>query len=749
MIKLKKKKYDCENEKEILQKLNNESKTNRENFNNIISKDMQSKDKINPIKLYERKKSNSFYLENHKSNSISKSKDKDKNIDYSKKSYEKNLNSLKEISINKNNIQTKTNFNFFNNEIKKNFSNLKIKNDKKSLNKSNDSKFNIINDDNSKIESLNTTKNNKNPKSKSNNKSKTKFKSNIKLDEKLSEATKSFNTKNKNINNINQISTINKFNLENIPDNIKKKTQNLFDNKLNFNYTVRNLDNESKSIENVKKKENLNEFTENLKKSQDIRSIINVNHKKNLSINQNSPINKINFRNYEKFTNERELESVKENIKVSCHKLVKNERFLINSNQNNSPNNSPDKNLINISSNRVLSANKLNYFKDKNENNEDNQIFPKENLLLNNYNYNIKQLSENQNSNNLKIKKGLSSKIKNFLTKSSNNFFINNPNKNTDELLDKFDLTEFKNINETKNFCFEKKFSIKNNPENNALSKTNYTNNINFNLSNFNKTEKVLDSPNNRDTKKLKILIINNESNNLINTENIILSNKNNKNVSGKNNNIKDVNQNINNIYSTMAKKLKENKTTTKHIIDSISNTNINLIPNIKSKNLTADTKNNLPNINNKSYEFVENNLNMINSKSNRNSNLNLFELNNNLNEINLESSNENLISNLKSANKNSKMKNYIQKNLLGNNITENINFNTKTTKDTLKLSYTNNKNINQFEIEGPEELHNLYVNLNQQNKKLIYKFDKIIDTIKTEKDNSCTVMQFDMDIEL
>ena len=749
MIKLKKKKYDCENEKEILQKLNNESKTNRENFNNIISKDMQSKDKINPIKLYERKKSNSFYLENHKSNSISKSKDKDKNIDYSKKSYEKNLNSLKEISINKNNIQTKTNFNFFNNEIKKNFSNLKIKNDKKSLNKSNDSKFKIINDDNSKIESLNTTKNNKNPKSKSNNKSKTKFKSNIKLDEKLSEATKSFNTKNKNINNINQISTINKFNLENIPDNIKKKTQNLFDNKLNFNYTVRNLDNESKSIENVKKKENLNEFTENLKKSQDIRSIIKVNHKKNLRINQNSPINKINFRNYEKFTNERELESVKENIKVSCHKLVKNERFLINSNQNNSPNNSPDKNLINISSNRVLSANKLNYFKDKNENNEDNQIFPKENLLLNNYNYNIKQLSENQNSNNLKIKKGLSSKIKNFLTKSSNNFFINNPNKNTDELLDKFDLTEFKNINETKNFCFEKKFSIKNNPENNALSKTNYTNNINFNLSNFNKTEKVLDSPNNRDTKKLKILIINNESNNLINTENIILSNKNNKNVSGKNNNIKDVNQNINNIYSTMAKKLKENKTTTKHIIDSISNTNINLIPNIKSKNLTADTKNNLPNINNKSYEFVENNLNMINSKSNRNSNLNLFELNNNLNEINLESSNENLISNLKSANKNSKMKNYIQKNLLGNNITENINFNTKTTKDTLKLSYTNNKNINQFEIEGPEELHNLYVNLNQQNKKLIYKFDKIIDTIKTEKDNSCTVMQFDMDIEL
>jgi len=229
-------------------------------------------------------------------------------------------------------------------------------------------------------------------------------------------------------------------------------------------------------------------------------------------------------------------------------------------------------------------------------------------------------------------------------------------------------------------------------------------------------------------------------------------------------------NSNINKTYSSLAKKLK-NKTKSKHILECSSNSNFEIIGNKgdkkveeeksinrnKSYDITKNSSNkkykNNKNLKDIEYEIINQNFNLnIGSKTNSNSNSNNEEIFHNINNdaisnnFNIENEINKDYSNLDSNKKNHE--NLLSKINLFNSVNEN-NFNTKTTKETLKQSYYQNKNFSQVEIEGPEELHMLSINLHQQNKKLLYKFEKMDDTIRTEKENICTVYLYDNGVDI
>lgn len=276
---------------------------------------------------------------------------------------------------------------------------------------------------------------------------------------------------------------------------------------------------------------------------------------------------------------------------------------------------------------------------------------------------------------------------------------------------------------------------------------------------------------------------------------------------------VDNANSYINNTYSTLARKLKQNRELqSKNIMEVFSNSNFeilgskkaennligmvinnynkngtstNMINNslnnktISNRNISCDSSNKSSNIQNhlamsvnipKSGEFeiinekfnllIDNNNNNNYIKSNSNSNY-FVENNNNSNNFDFSKNNKynhNNISNeiYLSDNFSSAIKDNINKKHQFSksnpflNVNENLNnFNTKTTKDTLKFSYSQNKNLSQLEIDGPEELHYLYINLCQQNKRLVYKFDKVDENNKSEKFNSETVFLFGNQVEI
>jgi hypothetical protein len=726
------------------------------------------------------------------------------------------------------------------------------------------------------------------------NKSKTKFKSNNKLENHLGNVTKTFYGN----NNLNEkyefASSSSGFSNFFAKNKGHSNTKSEFDITKNFNITLKNNEQMTKSIKIINNKNNndsknqlnmhfiekqvcneidylnikcpANKENDECNISKKSSSLANGKNKTSINLRITDKVNKLGSNNNNTNINNKNLDKDKHlpnvgvlsdnnfyggnkrknnylnnNLNQSAGKSKKNQRISIYSNEN-SRNNSFD-NISGtkkieekiINTNRVFSANtrlddlkndnlykiyQANFFeknpKKENSTNKKNLIFINDKRNSSNFINNQTGILKNKMSvnnesiidiisNNFAKNHSSSLNLNNNLSNNNNNEVKkNHSNVNENIFLEKIKQKN-KNLEISENV---KTITEKKNKKN--LSTAGVFNNSNSNLK-FNvntqetsrKMENRIASPINKiDIKKLKIMIINNETNNINdgnnqkmgwNKLNILGTNSNcdetneeakmvkfslasynnpvnlnlpeiknirienfSKNIEFDNSNIKpnnkkynDININNNNInktYSTLAKKLKKNKDA-KNILECSSSSNFEIIsckPDKKSDEEIIINRN-------KSYDISKNLGNKAKgSQSNSNSN-NEENLNNYYNEVvikNFNIENELNRENLNICSNSKSRKNFISKNNIYNSVSE-ANFNTKTTKDTLKLSYYQNKNFSHIEIEGPEELHMLYINLNQQNKKLIYKFDKIDDTIKANQDNTFTVHHYDNEIEI
>jgi len=432
--------------------------------------------------------------------------------------------------------------------------------------------------------------------------------------------------------------------------------------------------------------------------------------------------------------------------------------------------------IISNSLNNIINNNKnlshLNEINKNNSNINENVFFEKVKMITEN----AKNKSSNKEINIIENNKIFTEKYNKMNSLSSNGFSYNNLNS----------MSNFNNNEKNKNSKNEVK-SLSNNIDTKKLK----------NILIKDRLSKNIESKNNiLDTKRLHILGTQGNSNEIIeedrvskapykNCTNNILNLNENINIKKdnilkytekENNNNYKSNKMISNLtktYSTLAKKLRKNKEI-KHNLECSSNSNFEILGcKIENKNPQEENNinSNILNNRNKSYVYNKNteeiikvnniesgiinqNFNMVKSNinlkdtSNLNSNCQERHCSKEINSNNFNFENDFDKDNLNLEFLKNSRKNLLYKNNLFVTVNDN-NFNTKTTKDTIKCSYYQNKNFSHIEIEGPEELHMLYINLNQQNKKLIYKFEKIDDTIKADRDNKSTVVTYENELEI